>query len=741
MIDDDPRIDPADLRGVRFPGSRKRYEAPAVDQFLESLVDRISATNALVDDLRRRLAAAENSAPSAPAETSSPFEKPDLSALSDDELVGLVGSETAHVLSTARRAAEEIRSKAEESAARVIREATTEARQTVDDAETKAASLLAEAETARADAVAEAQASVAEMRAAAADEVDATVAAARQRADEIVQTADAAREAADADADRIRAEARDEGRTMVNEAKAVRGRVLDDLQRRRSLARTQIETLLAGRERLLEAYERVRGELDASTAELEAAGPELHDHDDAADDALIASLTADEADESDDDAVEVAADEPEVERVDDVALDDADEPVVDDVVEAGAEVAESPPADEGDTDEVVAEDVIDDDDDDDVDDDADEDAGDEGEAVDETSAVSSAVEPVVETPEAPEPELTDDSVDAPAEEPDIIPDGDGEEPRDVDALFARIRAERAESVARAQRVLSGGSAVEATAEVPAETSAQAPDASRVEPEPEPEPDVDVDVDADVGTDVDAGAEADVEGAEDVAVGDVDAVPSELLASEPSLERRAEVIDRLDGQLSRALKRHLADEQNGVLDGLRRSQSTAIDDLLPPSSEHTAGYAAVAGPILAEAAAAGASEVDATAKIDVDELAAQLGAALVEPFRRRLERAADEVEGDADELDERLRAVYREWKVSHIGAATTDALLSAYARGQLGAAPASATLRWLIDPAQGPCPDAQDNALAGGVAAGETFPTGDACPQAHPGCRCLLVVDS
>ena len=49
------------------------------------------------------------------------------------------------------------------------------------------------------------------------------------------------------------------------------------------------------------------------------------------------------------------------------------------------------------------------------------------------------------------------------------------------------------------------------------------------------------------------------------------------------------------------------------------------------------------------------------------------------------------------------------------------------------------VRWLIDPTQGPCPDAQDNALAGAVPVGEVFPTGDACPQAHPGCRCLLVV--
>jgi hypothetical protein len=126
---------------------------------------------------------------------------------------------------------------------------------------------------------------------------------------------------------------------------------------------------------------------------------------------------------------------------------------------------------------------------------------------------------------------------------------------------------------------------------------------------------------------------------------------------------------------------------------------------------------------------------------VSGLAEDLGAALIVPFRRRIERSAGEVEGDADALDERLRALYREWKVEHIGGATGDALLSAYASGQHAAAADGAPLHWRIDPAQGPCPDAQDNALAGAVAKGEAFPTGDHCPQAHPGCRCLLVVEA
>jgi hypothetical protein len=41
---------------------------------------------------------------------------------------------------------------------------------------------------------------------------------------------------------------------------------------------------------------------------------------------------------------------------------------------------------------------------------------------------------------------------------------------------------------------------------------------------------------------------------------------------------------------------------------------------------------------------------------------------------------------------------------------------------------------------GKCPDCDDNALEPTVK-GSDFPTGQPHPPAHPGCRCLLVVDT
>ena len=52
--------------------------------------------------------------------------------------------------------------------------------------------------------------------------------------------------------------AKQQGRDMVEEARAYRERVLADVARRRELAREQIEDLIHGRDRLAQAFERAR---------------------------------------------------------------------------------------------------------------------------------------------------------------------------------------------------------------------------------------------------------------------------------------------------------------------------------------------------------------------------------------------------------------------------------------------------------------------------------------------------
>lgn len=701
---DDPRMDPADLRSASFPGSFRRYDARAVDEFLTTVAERVAETNALVDDLRRQLLEARSDNLEASA-AGAADEAPDLRNLTDDELVRLVGDETAHVLTTARHAADEIRTKAEEAAARMIREATAEANRSQEEAEQRVAELTTEAEGARDAAVAAAEVEAEGIRAEAAADAERTISEAAEQASAVAEQNEAARVAAEEEVARIIADARDEGARMIDEAKDVRRQILGDLRRRRDLGRAQVERLATGRDALLAAYDDVRANLDEITARLaevlpdpavEAEPlpeipeiPEL-DEDVSAEDVahsggaerdasgftgIVGAKAAEDDSTEDAPPVDAGADtgvlaaEDEIAAADSIPEPDPDLPAVDtatgEQAEGGAEIQE--PLQEPD----------------------------EAEAPDEADGAG-AVDPS-----------------ASGEEDTAGPADDAEE-AGVDALFARIRAERAESVARAQEIL----AVDRS--------------SDAEPAVE-QPDVD-------GPDAVVAATA-ADGVEpDEQDGDVERVPPALLATGPVWEHRNEAVAALDKKLSRALKRVLSDEQNEVLDALRRTESTSLSDLLPDLDDHVAAYAAAARPHLSAAASAGASQVDPDVPVDGGPLADVLGRTLVEPFRRRIERTAADVEGDADELDERLRAVYREWKVEHIGGATRDALLDAYAHGQHTAAPALATLRWLIDPAQGPCPDAQDNALAGEVQKGTTFPTGDDCPQAHPGCLCLLAVD-
>ncbi len=656
MIEEDPRIDPAELRRARFPGSVRKFDAKAVQDFLASVADRVEATNALVDRLEADLAVAATASPQeTPPERPSPFEPPDLTTISEDELVRIVGEETVHVLATARKAASDIRTKAEESAARLIRESTAEAARLVAEAEADVAAMTAEAAGARDVAVEAATAEAEEIRTQAAHDAEQVLTEAHEQAEALLASATDAQQEAAAERERIIEEAKDEGRAMLAEVKDVRSRILEDLQRRRDLGRSQIERLAAGRDQLLAAYAAVRENIDEITAKLEVGLLETASsgHDPLLDDGFAGIVMSDLRD------------------VDHDEDDSGDGPAADATEPDGAEPDD--PAEDGD---------------DETDGDVD-----------------------VET---------DGDVDVDVEtDGDIDSEAAAESEADVDALFAKIRADRAQSVARAQQVLAGddteaddaGDAETPGAEDPAGESPSTDDAA----------------------DDPSGSETDEAGSE--------RVPAELLADEDARAHRAQVLDRLDKALTRALKRHLADEQNVVLDALRRSESTDLADLLPPAADHVAGYAAVASVQLGAAATAGAATVHAGVVVDVSALADELGAALVEPFRRRIERSATDVEGDADALDERLRALYREWKVEHIGALAGDALLSAFAHGQYAAAPAGSTLRWTIDPDQGPCPDAQDNALAGAVPKGEPFPTGDECPQAHPGCRCLLVVDA
>jgi len=127
--------------------------------------------------------------------------------LDEETVTTLLGEEAARVLSTARDASTQIRERAEESATRLVKDAAEDAARIRESANIEASRI-------REDAAHDAEAEI-EM-------------------------------------------AKQQGRDMVNEARAYREKVLSELSRRRDAARGQIEQLLHGRDRLLNAFERAR---------------------------------------------------------------------------------------------------------------------------------------------------------------------------------------------------------------------------------------------------------------------------------------------------------------------------------------------------------------------------------------------------------------------------------------------------------------------------------------------------
>ena len=292
--------------------------------------------------------------------------------------------------------------------------------------------------------------------------------------------------------------------------------------------------------------------------------------------------------------------------------------------------------------------------------------------------------------------------DVPVDEP--VADGDGGAPPPpplareeirprIEDLFARIRADREAATAQAREVLA---ATEPTETTEAESARSA-------------------------VLVDEGPRTD--------------------ADENLLQARDAVTEPLAGQLTKRLKRALQDEQNASLDRLRTSRgAVTVEQILAAPDDQRTPYRTLAAPFLEQAARAGsAASRFGPVSVGVDDLASQLADDLAGALRSRLDSVlrAGASEGlDLAGTGERISSVYREWKVQKLERLAVHYLVAAHERGGFLAHPEGTPLRWLVDD-EGPCPDCEDNALAGPTPRGERFPTGQLHPPAHLGCRCLL----
>ena len=635
---------PTAVAGATFPSSRRGFDQNEVRDFLRMVSAEISRQQERITVLERELLNAQQAAPAPQIE------------LNEETITELLGEETARIVQAAREAAGKIKVRSEETATRLVREATDEAARVREDAELEAARV-------RQDATSDAEA-------------------------EILM-------------------AKQQGRDMVNEARAYRERVLADVARRRELAREQIEDLMHGRDRIVQVFDRARIATEDVLRELDDVAEEPSEFVNLAPTTgpipIIVQADEIEAREAMRPAVSSAPAFAPYDQDEDVAV-MAEEVVIDrtalieDVVVIEKTVVEEP--------------VI--------------------EAVAEVSVVvetpiAPVVELVVETPVSNVvPLFARQEVQAvDTDDEDLDDEDDVNDPPLVivepkakvvvppaDDIFAKLRRSGAESVAKEVATTQVKKAE------PKKKTAEKETAKVSEPV----------------------VEKAVEIAAEPAI--------EEVAAPTPFELRDEALAPVIAAMSRRLKRVLADEQNEVLDILRgKLPVKTLDAIVGPKSDHSARMIEALEASLRGAALAGAKSLSNASDKEVQKMVTSQMAAINEyvvatvvvPLRERLSRSISQASGDNAELTSLVRLVYREWKNTHVDTQVDNIAQTSFGRGAFAALTPGAQICWKVDPNGPACADAEDNSLAGFVGAGEAFPTGHTHAPAHAGCRCALVL--
>ena len=638
---------PTAVAGATFPSSRRGFDQNEVRDFLRMVSAEISRQQERITFLERELLNSQQAAPAPQIE------------LNEETITELLGEETARIVQAAREAASKIKVRSEETATRLVREATDEAARVREDAELEAARV-------RQDATSDAEAEV--------------------------------------------LMAKQQGRDMVNEARAYRERVLADVARRRELAREQIEDLMHGRDRIVQVFDRARIATEDVLRELDDVAEEPSEFVNLAPTTgpipIIVQADEIEAREAMRPAVSSAPAFAPYDQDEDVAV-MAEEVVIDrsalieDVVVIEKTVVEELVV------EVVAEApaVI------------------EASVIEVETPIAPVVELVVETPVSNVvPLFARQEVQAvDTDDEDLDDEDDVNDPPLVivepkakvvvppaDDIFAKLRRSGADSVAK---------------EV-ATTQVKKAEPKKKTPEKVTEPVV----------------EKVVETAAEPVI--------EEIATPTPFELRDEALAPVIAAMSRRLKRVLADEQNEVLDILRGKLSVkTLDAIVGPKADHSARMIEALEASLKGAALAGAKSLSDASDKEVQKMVATQMAAIneyvvatvVAPLRERLSRSISQASGDNAELTSLVRLVYREWKNTHVDTQVDNIAQTSFGRGAFAALTPGTKICWKVDPNGPACADAEDNSLAGFVGAGEAFPTGHTHAPAHAGCRCALVL--
>ena len=616
---------PAAVGSAQFNVERRGYDQGEVRDFLRMVSAELARLQERERFLESEMRAMQTRGLSDPG------------VLDEATVTTLLGEETARVLSVAREAAQQMRARGAESAERLVREATAESARLREEAEI-------EVSRRRSDAVTDSESEI-----------------------EL---------------------AKQQGREMVNEARAYREKMLSELARRRELAKQQIEQLVRDRDRLMSAFERAR------LAANDVMG-DLSEFDDAADE-LTRALPEGVIDSTIKNVVQFDREKFE---------DDESVPVVAVITTLPVDESIAMPVEVLEREKVVEPNI-------------------------ETAVVEEKVQPVMRQevkPEiSPEADLEPDdghrakvvqlfgrtsrrlhpSTDAPVSDAPVLELPVAEKPAvvnpknsSVDDLFAKLRKAGADSVAGSVKQ------VEPIAKQPMKASP-----SVVEPRKAP----------------------------------VSAKPDAQIFS-----KRDDALTPMIEVLAKKLKRVLADEENAMLNYLQSKKAqVALEKVLPTFDSHVQSFVEATSKDLIEAAMAGAQSLSKSLKADLRKkisntavmqvMSKKLADEIVLPLRTRIQKCAEKSAGDSNEMSSLIRTVYREWKMQQVDKLVGDVTRLAYSRGAYLVLDAGTKVCWMVDPNGPPCADAEDNSLAGAIARGENFPTGHEHPVIHSGCRCLVV---
>lgn len=616
---------PAAVGSAQFNVERRGYDQGEVRDFLRMVSAELARLQERERFLESEMRAMQTRGLSDPG------------VLDEATVTTLLGEETARVLSVAREAAHQMRARGAESAERLVREATAESARLREEAEI-------EVSRRRSDAVTDSESEI-----------------------EL---------------------AKQQGREMVNEARAYREKMLSELARRRELAKQQIEQLVRDRDRLMSAFERAR------LAANDVMG-DLSEFDDAADE-LTRALPEGVIDSTIKNVVQFDREKFE---------DDESVPVVAVITTLPVDESIAMPVEVLEREKVVEPNI-------------------------ETAVVEEKVQPVMRQevkPEiSPEADLEPDdghrakvvqlfgrtsrrlhpSTDAPVSEAPVLELPVAEKPAvvnpknsSVDDLFAKLRKAGADSVAGSVKQ------VEPIAKQPMKASP-----SVVEPRKAP----------------------------------VLAKPDAQIFS-----KRDDALTPMIEVLAKKLKRVLADEENAMLNYLQSKKAqVALEKVLPTFDSHVQSFVEATSKDLIEAAMAGAQSLSKSLKADLRKkisntavmqvMSKKLADEIVLPLRTRIQKCAEKSAGDSNEMSSLIRTVYREWKMQQVDKLVGDVTRLAYSRGAYLVLDVGTKVCWMVDPNGPPCADAEDNSLAGAIARGENFPTGHEHPVIHSGCRCLVV---